>query len=93
MHAHMCACAHMCVCAHVRLFLCACIYAHEHVCVCLHVSQLASRIFAGGLKDFLHEPEFLFKYLDFLFYTHDFKNMRVAFEKVPSTIPNVSNKR
>ena len=57
-------------------------HASEAIFYCTVSYQLASRIFASGLKDYLHEPEFLFKYLDFLFYTHDHKNMRVTFEKV-----------
>ncbi|KDO31026.1 hypothetical protein SPRG_04212 [Saprolegnia parasitica CBS 223.65] len=49
--------------------------------------QIALNIFELGLKKYIHEPEFVLSYVDFLRHTNDDNNMRSLFEKVLSVMP------
>ncbi|OQR93535.1 hypothetical protein ACHHYP_02451 [Achlya hypogyna] len=49
--------------------------------------QIALNIFELGLKKFIHEPEYVLSYVDFLRHTNDDNNMRSLFEKVLSVMP------
>ncbi|RHY87725.1 hypothetical protein DYB35_002384 [Aphanomyces astaci] len=54
--------------------------------------QIALNIFELGLKKFIHEPEFVLSYVDFLGHTNDDNNMRSLFEKVLSVMPPAVSK-
>ncbi|OQS04742.1 hypothetical protein THRCLA_03040 [Thraustotheca clavata] len=49
--------------------------------------QIALNIFELGLKKYIHEPEYVLSYVDFLQHTNDDNNMRSLFEKVLSVMP------
>ncbi|GLD98713.1 hypothetical protein PINS_up007431 [Pythium insidiosum] len=49
--------------------------------------EIALKIFELGLKKYIHEPEFVLCYLDFLSHLNDDNNMRSLFEKVLAVMP------
>ncbi|KAH9139687.1 hypothetical protein AeRB84_016032 [Aphanomyces euteiches] len=54
--------------------------------------QIALNIFELGLKKYIHVPEYVLSYVDFLSHTNDDNNMRSLFEKVLSVMPAAVSK-
>ncbi|KAF0697171.1 Aste57867_12165 [Aphanomyces stellatus] len=54
--------------------------------------QIALNIFELGLKKYIHVPDYVLSYVDFLSHTNDDNNMRSLFEKVLSVMPPAVSK-
>ncbi|RZC50314.1 hypothetical protein C5167_018741 [Papaver somniferum] len=49
--------------------------------------KLAHNVFEAGMKRFMHEPEYILEYTDFLCRLNDDKNVRSLFERALSSLP------
>ncbi|RZC51239.1 hypothetical protein C5167_019665 [Papaver somniferum] len=49
--------------------------------------KLAHNVFESGMKRFMHEPEYILEYADFLCRLNDDKNVRALFERALSSLP------
>ncbi|KAI3957936.1 hypothetical protein MKW92_011633 [Papaver armeniacum] len=49
--------------------------------------NLAHNVFEAGMKGFMHEPEYILEYVDFLCRLNDDKNVRALFERALSSLP------
>lgn len=61
--------------------------AYATIVFCLDKDpKMAHNIFEAGLKQFMHEPDYILEYVDFLYRLNDDRNIRALFERALSSL-------